>query len=103
MAAFLIADVAVSDMQAYADSGYLEAVPKIAAKFGGAYRARGGAFDVLEGDWRPVRLVMIEFPDMDRLRAFYDCEEYRPYRDIRQGMTDSKIVALEGLAGSIDP
>ena len=103
MAAFLIADVAVSDMQAYADSGYLEAVPKIAAQYGGTYRARGGAFDVLEGDWRPVRMVIIEFPDMDRLRQFYDSEDYRPYRDIRQRLTDSKIVALDGLAEPIDP
>ena len=42
MSAFLIADVSPADMQAYRDSGYLEAVPKIAATYGGVYRARGG-------------------------------------------------------------
>ncbi len=103
MSAFLIADVAVSDMQAYIDSGYIDTVPKIAARFGGAYRARGGDFEVLEGDWRPVRLVIIEFPDMDKLKRFYDSEEYLPFRNLRQELTDSKIVALDGLAESMTP
>ena len=103
MSAFLIADVAVHDMQAYIDSGYIEAVPKIAARFGGVYRARGGKFEVAEGDWQPVRLVIIEFPDMDRLKQFYGCEEYLPYRKLRQELTDSKIVWLEGLAEPLAP
>ena len=98
MSAFLLADVAVADMQAYIDSGYIENVPKIAARHGGVYRARGGAMEVLEGDWHPVRLVIIEFPDMASLRRFFDCEEYAPYRELRRRMTESKIVALEGLA-----
>lgn len=98
MSAFLLADVAVSDMQAYIDSGYIENVPRIAARFGGEYRARGGAMEVLEGNWRPTRMIIIEFPDMSRLREFFDCEEYAPYRDLRRRMTESKIVALDGLA-----
>ncbi|HCK76782.1 MAG TPA: DUF1330 domain-containing protein [Gammaproteobacteria bacterium] len=96
MSAFLIADVNPADMQAYRDSGYLEAVPKIAAEYGGVYRARGGRTAVLEGGWQPKRLVVIEFPTWDRLQAFYVCEAYAPYRDIRQKLTESHIVALEG-------
>ncbi len=97
MAAFLLADVAVPDMQAYIDSGYLDQVPVIAGHYGGVYRARGGAMDVLEGDWQPRRMIIIEFPDMQRLKQFYECEAYRPFRDIRHRLADSKIVALEGL------
>ena len=97
MSAFLIADVSPSDMQAYRDSGYLEAVPKIAAEYGGVYRARGGRTDVLEGEGQPRRLVVIEFPSGDRLQAFYHCEAYAPYRDIRQRLTESHIVALDGI------
>ena len=96
MSAFLIADVSPADMQAYRESGYLEAVPKIAAEYGGVYRARGGKAEVLEGEWHPKRLVVIEFPSWDRLQAFYNCEAYAPYRDIRQRLTESHIVALEG-------
>lgn len=101
MSAFLIADVSVKNMQAYIETGYIENVPKIAAKYGGVYRARGGAMEVLEGDWTPVRLVVIEFPDMDQLKAFYTCEEYQPYIKVRHELTDSKIVALDGLKDAL--
>ncbi len=97
MSAFLVADVSPSDMQAYKESGYLEEVPKIAARYGGVYRARGGKTQILEGDWQPKRLVVIEFPGWDQLMAFYDCEEYQPYKTIRQRLTQSHIVALEGI------
>ena len=97
MSAFLIADVSPSDMQAYRESGYLEAVPKVAARFGGTYRARGGNSRVLEGAWQPKRLVVIEFPSWEQLLAFYESEDYQPYKKIRQELTDSHIVALEGL------
>ena len=49
MAAFILADVDVSDMEKYRESGYLENTPKIAARFGGKYRARGGEMHRLEG------------------------------------------------------
>jgi uncharacterized protein (DUF1330 family) len=98
MSAFLIADVHPADMDAYRDSGYLEAVPKIAARFGGVYRARGGQLEKLEGGWQPRRLIVIEFPSWDKLQAFYHCDDYQPYREIRQRLADSNIVALEGLA-----
>ena len=98
MAAFLVVDLVVHDMQQYIDSGYIADVPKIAAKYGGKYRARGGAVEQLEGDWLPSRMVIIEFPDMDSLKAFYHCDEYRPYIKIRQGLTDTNLIAVEGLA-----
>ena len=89
MSAFLIADVSPADMQAYRDSGYIEN--------GGVYRARGGNTKVLEGTWQPKRLVIIEFPSWDQLQAFYYCEAYAPFRDIRQELTESHIVALDGI------
>lgn len=97
MAAFLLADVSADDMAAYKASGYLEAAPKSAAKYGGVYRARGGAMEVLEGDWQPKRMVIIEFPSMDDLKAWYESEEYAPLKKIRQGVTISNIVAVDGV------
>ena len=97
MAVFLLADVSTDDMEGYKASGYLEAVPKIAAKYGGVYRARGGAMTVLEGDWEPKRMVIIEFPSKENLKAWYNSEEYQSFKKIRQGITVSKIVAVDGL------
>ena len=99
MAAFILADVDVSDMEKYRDSGYLENTPKIAARFGGKYRARGGEMRRLEGDWQPVRMVIIEFPDMQQLLAFYKSEEYQPWIKVRQELATSRIVAIDGIAG----
>ena len=97
MSAFLIADVSPSDMQAYRDSGYIDTVPKIAAEYGGVYRARGGKTEVLEGEWQPKRLGIIEFPSWDQLQAFYHCQAYAPFRAIRQQLTESHIIALDGI------
>ncbi len=103
MAAFLLADVAVADMQAYRDSGYIDTVPRIAAGFGGRYRARGGDMSVLEGDWSPRRMVIIEFPEMAALLDFYHSQDYAPWKAIRQRLTDSKLVAVDGLSTELLP
>jgi uncharacterized protein (DUF1330 family) len=97
MPAYLLADVAPHDMAAYRASGYLEAVVRIAAEFGGRYLARGGDMVRLEGDWEPRRMVIIEFPTMTDLRAWYDSEAYAPWREVRQRLADSRLVAVDGL------
>lgn len=98
MPAFVLADVDVTDMDKYRTSGYLENTPKIAATFGGRYRARGGEMHQLEGGWQPVRMIIIEFPDMQKLLAFYNSEEYKPWKEIRQKLASSRIVAVDGVA-----
>ena len=97
MASYVVVDVEVSDMEAYKSSGYLDNVPKIAAKFGGRYLARGGETKVHEGDWQPRRIVIIEFPSMAKLEEFYNSEEYAPYLAIRKRLADSNLIAVEGL------
>ena len=97
MAAYLLADVVPHDMQAYRASGYLEAVPELAARHGGRYLARGGEMAVLEGGWQPGRMVIIAFPSMADLRAWYDSADYAPWRALRQRLADSKLVAIDGL------
>ena len=98
MPAFFIADISASDMEKYQSSSYLDVIPDIASHYGGVYRARGGATEVLEGDWHPRRLVIIEFPSMGDLLAFYNSAEYKPFKELRQRNTHSKILAIEGLA-----
>ena len=97
MAAYLMADVGVHDLEAYRESGYLEAAMQTAAQFGGRYIVRGGSIDILEGDWSPRRLVIIEFPTMDLLKAWYRSDDYAPWIEVRRSLTDSRLVAVEGL------
>ena len=95
MAAYLFASVEITDPVAYED--YRKQVPAVIATYGGRYLVRGGASLPLEGDAPPPRLVILEFPDMARLRAFYDSPEYRPLLAIRKRAARSTLIAIEGI------
>ena len=95
MPAYVIADVAVTDPVGYEE--YRQRVPAVIAAYGGRYLARGGSTRVLEGSWVPRRCVILEFPSMAQLEAFWSSPEYRPLREIRERTADSNLVAVEGL------
>lgn len=96
MPAFLIVDTKIHDPEAY--EAYKAQAKPIAEKYGGVYRARGGAMEVVEGDlWTPVRLVIIEFPDADAARAFVNSPEYAPVAKIRHANATCTSVILEGV------
>ncbi|KUM25099.1 D-fructose-6-phosphate amidotransferase [Mesorhizobium loti] len=94
MAAYLIADVDITDMAMFDE--YRREVPATEALYGGRYLARGGATRVLEGDWEPHRLVIVEFPDMAALTGWYDSPEYARLKEIRFRCANTRIIALEG-------
>ena len=96
MAAYLIADVEVTNPAGYED--YRAKVPAIIAAYGGRYLVRGGTCEVLEGGGQPRRRVVLEFPTMAQLKAFWESPEYRPLRAVRERNADSHIVAVEGVA-----
>jgi uncharacterized protein (DUF1330 family) len=95
MAAYLVANVQVTDPVAFAEYG--KQVPVVVAAHGGRYLVRGGAFEVLEGDAAPNRVVIIEFQDMARLKAFYHSAEYRLLLAMRQRAAESNLVVIEGV------
>jgi len=69
MSAYIFASVEITDPAAYEE--YRRGVQAIIAAYGGRYLARGGAVEHLEGNAPVNRLVIVEFPDMVRLKAFY--------------------------------
>lgn len=95
MAAYLIADIEVTDPAAY--EGYKKAVSESIASFGGRYLTRGGRTEVLEGTWAPKRLVIVEFPSMARLREWYDSPGYAPILALRKRSAVSSLVMTEGI------
>ena len=95
MAAYLIADLDITDPELFAQ--YRERVPAVIAAHGGRYLARGGPLEVLEGTWKPNRAVIVEFPDMASLKRFWASPEYQPLIELRQRSTRSRVVALEGV------
>ena len=95
MAAYLYASIEITDPTAFAQ--YRDGVPAVIAAYGGRYLVRGGTTVRLEGSAPPPRIVIVEFPDMARLRAFYESPEYRPLLAIRERAARSTLTAIEGL------
>ena len=98
MAAYLIADVEVTDPAGYEE--YRAKVPAIIAAYGGKYLVRGGATEVLEGGGAPRRRVVLAFDSMQSLKAFWDSPEYVPLRALRARHATANIVAVEGVPPS---
>lgn len=96
MTAYLIVDTKISDAQAYEE--YKAKAAPIAAKYGGVYKARGGALHVADAElWSPTRVVVIEFPDMASARAYIDAPEYQPVKAIRNANAQCTLFLLEGV------
>ncbi|MEE8270838.1 MAG: DUF1330 domain-containing protein [Alphaproteobacteria bacterium] len=94
MAAYLIAQVTVTDPDRFAD--YRAAVPAVIANYGGRYIIRGGDVEAFEGSHDGRRLVIVEFPSLGRARAFWQSPEYREVRRLREGAAIMDVVAVEG-------
>ncbi len=95
MSAFILVDITVNCPEEYRE--YLEKVPPLVAKHGGRYRVRGGEHQILEGDWAPNRLVIVEFPNREAALAFYHDPEYQPVKAIRTRTTDSRMIVVDGV------
>ena len=67
--------------------------------FGGRFVVRGGKIAALEGPPPGSRTVIIEFPSMERARAWYDSDAYRNLRPVRQRSDISRTYIIEGLPG----
>lgn len=94
MPAYVIANVDIHDAEAYEE--YKLGTPGSAAEFGGRFIVRGGETDVREGEWRS-RLVVLEFPDMDTARRWYDSDGYRELRAKRQAASTADLIIVDGV------
>lgn len=94
MAAYLYGNIQIHDMALYEQ--YRAQVPAIIASYGGRYLVRGGAVEVVEGNVDAQRQVILEFPDMTALKAFYFSKEYAPLIAIRQKAATGSLVMIEG-------
>ena len=95
MTGYLIAHIEVTDPDAF--EAYRAAVPAVIAKFGGRYLVRGGAAEVLEGDWSIPRLVILAFESVDQARRFYDSPEYQNILPLRLAASKGSIAIVEGI------
>ena len=95
MAAYVIFDVEIRDMDRYQE--FIQAVKPAVDAAGGRYLARGGGHTVYEGDWRPRRIVILEFPSVQAFESFYNGPVYRGLKAIRDACSSARLVSVEGL------
>lgn len=96
MAAYIIGRVQVTDWDRYKQ--YMKATPAVIAKFGGRFVARGGESVTLEGPEETNRVVILEFPDFTAAKAFFQSEEYREAKKLREGAAVAQFYAIDGVA-----
>ncbi|HZI41108.1 MAG TPA: DUF1330 domain-containing protein [Gemmatimonadaceae bacterium] len=95
MPAYLVVDIDIHDRERY--QRYIQMAPPTIAVYGGRYLTRGGETSVLEGDWVPKRFVVLEFPSMERARAWWSSPEYAEAKALRQSCATTRMVVAEGL------
>ena len=95
MAAYIIARVSVTDWDKYNE--YIKVTPEIISKFGGRFIVRGGETVTLEGPEEKWRIVVVEFPNLEKAKEFYYSPEYTDAKKIREGAALAQFVALEGI------
>jgi uncharacterized protein (DUF1330 family) len=95
MPAYLIAEHLISDSARFEE--YRSKVVSMLERYGARYLTRGGSHKVLDGEWRPTRVVIVEFPTMDALEAWYHSPEYQPLIELRRGAGQDVLIALEGV------
>ena len=95
MAAYVVVDVERTDLERAAR--YSELSGPSVERHGGRFLARGGAIRVLEGDWQPERLVVIEFESAEAAREWYDSEDYRAACAVRSGAGIWRMVVVDGV------
>jgi uncharacterized protein (DUF1330 family) len=94
VAAYVIAEVQITDPERYKD--YTAHTPASIAPHGGRWVVRGGATQVLEGDWNPGRVVVIEFPSVDAALEWFNSGDYQQLAAIRREASSARILVVEG-------
>jgi uncharacterized protein (DUF1330 family) len=95
MPAYVIVETDVTDPERY--EKYKAASSGAVTASGGRFLVRGGELAVLEGDWHPSRLVVLEFEDLTAAKRWYESEAYQKARTLREGAAHLRMVAVQGV------
>jgi uncharacterized protein (DUF1330 family) len=95
MTAYVVVETVVTDPEQYEQ--YKAASPAAIAAGGGRFLVRGGEIAVLEGDWCPPRLVVLEFEDLEAAKRWYQSEAYQEARKLREGAATFRAIAVQGV------
>ena len=95
MAAYIIFDVEVTKPEMADD--YLKLANESLTPFQSKTKVHGGVVEVLEGDWEPERVVMVEFESMEQARQWYMSPAYTKAKDILRRAASCNVILIEGV------
>jgi uncharacterized protein (DUF1330 family) len=95
MSAYVIVEIDIVDPAGYEE--YKTLAGATVKKYGGKYIVRGGETEVLEGDWKPKRIVVLQFDSIQRAKDWLHCEEYREPRKMRHRTARTNMILVEGV------
>jgi uncharacterized protein (DUF1330 family) len=99
MAVYVAVDISIHDPATY--ERYKTLAPAGIAAHGGRYLVRGGTTTTLEGDWKPERFVILEFPTAEAAKAWWGGPEYAEAKALRQSCATTNMLLVDGP--SFDP
>ena len=94
MPAYIIVEVKITDTLEYEQ--YKALTPVSIAAYGGKFIVRSMDAEPLEGNWKPERIVVIEFPSVEKATHWWNSEEYAPAKAIRQRTAKTKMLLVNG-------
>jgi uncharacterized protein (DUF1330 family) len=95
MAAYVIVEISVTDTEVYEE--YRKLTPGSLIPFEGKFVVRGGQKETLEGEWFPERIVVLEFPTLEKAKAWYNSDFYTSAKAIRLRSAKTKMIVVEGV------
>jgi uncharacterized protein (DUF1330 family) len=95
MSAYVIVEVSIHDHEEYEQ--YKKLTPAAIAAFDGKFLVRGGESTALEGDWKPERIVVLEFPSVENANEWWNSKLYTEAKLIRQRSAKTKMIIIQGV------
>lgn len=96
MSAFVIVNVDTKHPEEY--GRYKGMAQETVAKYGGRYLVRGGQMSILEGSWKPTRIVILEFDSYEKAHEWWHSSEYAPAKALRQRLSSTDLLIVDGYA-----
>jgi uncharacterized protein (DUF1330 family) len=95
MPAYVIVEISIHDPKEYAE--YVKLTPATIAAYDGKFVVRGGQTETFEGDWKPERVVVLEFPSVERAKEWWESDMYTKAKIIRQRSAHTKMIVVQGV------
>lgn len=94
MPAYVLVEIDIEDHSIYEE--YKKLTPAAIAAYDGRFVVRGAKTECLEGEWHPERLVVLEFPSVERAKEWWASPEYSKAKLLRQQSAKTKMILVQG-------